>query len=85
MDMYTLLYLKWTTNKNLLYNTENSVKCYVAIWMGREFGGEWIHVYVWLNPFAVYLKLLQHCSSVIPQYTIKSFKKQKQSATVPSL
>jgi len=61
MDMYTLLYLKWTTNKNLLYNTENSVKCYVAIWMGREFGGEWIHVYVWLNPFAVHLKLSQHC------------------------
>ena len=61
MDMYTLLYLKWTTNKNLLYNTENSVKCYVAIWMEREFGGEWIHVYVWLNPFAVHLKLSQHC------------------------
>ena len=23
-DMYTLLYLKWVTNKNLLYSTENS-------------------------------------------------------------
>ena len=23
-----------------------------------EFGGEWIHVYVWLSPFAVRLKLL---------------------------
>ena len=28
---YHLLYLKWITNKNLLYNTENSVKCYLAI------------------------------------------------------
>ena len=25
------------------------------------FGGEWIHVYVWLSPFAIYLKLLKHC------------------------
>ena len=24
-------------------------------------GGEWIHVYVWLSPFAVLLKLSQHC------------------------
>ena len=61
-----------------------SSQCFAAAWMGREFGGEWIHVYVWLNPFAVYLKL-QHCSLVIPQYKIKSFKTLKQSATVPSL
>ena len=27
--MYTLLYLKWITNKNLLYSTQNSVQCYV--------------------------------------------------------
>ena len=85
IDTYSLLFLKWITNNYLLYSTENSDQCYVAAWMGREFGGEWIHVYVWLNPFAVYLKLLQHCSLVIPQYKIKSFKKQKQSATVPSL
>ena len=25
--------------------------------MGGEFGGEWIHEYVWLSPFAVHLKL----------------------------
>ena len=25
-----------------------------------EFRGEWIHVYVWLGPFAVLLKLPQH-------------------------
>ena len=30
----------------------------MAAWIGGEFGGEWIHVYVWLNRFAVYLKLL---------------------------
>ena len=57
MDMYTLLYLKWTTSKDLLYSTGNSAQCYMAAWLGGEFGGEWIHVYVWLNPFAVHLKL----------------------------
>ena len=42
--MYTLLYLKWITKKNLLYNTWNSAQCYVAAWMGAGFGGEWLHV-----------------------------------------
>ena len=28
---------------------------------GREFGGEWIHVHVWLSPFTVHLKLSQYC------------------------
>ena len=28
---------------------------------GRKPGGEWIPVYVWLSPFAVHLKLPQHC------------------------
>ena len=45
MDMYTLLYLKWITNKDILYSTRNSASCYVAAFMGEEFGGEWIHVY----------------------------------------
>ena len=61
IDMYTLLYLKWMTNKDLLYSTGNSAQCYVAAWMGEEFGREWVHVYVWLSPFAVHLKLSQHC------------------------
>ena len=38
--------LKWITNKDLLYSTWNSAQCYVAAWMGGDFGGEWIHVYV---------------------------------------
>ena len=67
MEMYTLLYLKWITNKDLLYSTWNSVQCYVAAWMGGEFGGEWIHVLVQLSPFAVHLKLSQHCKSAISQ------------------
>ena len=46
MDMYTLLYLKWIANKDLLYSTGNSAQCHVAAWIGGEFGEEWIHVYV---------------------------------------
>jgi len=34
MDMYTLLYLKSITNKNLLYSTGNFVQCYVAACLG---------------------------------------------------
>ena len=46
MDMYTLLYFRWITNKDLLYRTRDSAQCYAAAWMARECGGEWIHVYV---------------------------------------
>ena len=70
---YTLLCLKWITNKDLLYSTGNSARCYVAAWMGGEFGGEWIHVYIWLSPFTVHLKL-----SAIPQYKIKRWKLKKK-------
>ena len=38
MNMHTSLYLKWITNKNLLHSTRNSSQCYVAAWMGGEFG-----------------------------------------------
>ena len=44
-----------------LSSTGNSARCYVAAWMGGEFGGEWIHVCVRLSPFAVHLKLSGHC------------------------
>ena len=43
IDMTTLLYSKWITNKDLLYSTWNSAQCYVAAWMGGVFGEEWIH------------------------------------------
>ena len=39
MDMYTLLYFKWITNKDLLYSTGNSAQCDEAAWMGGEVGG----------------------------------------------
>ena len=46
MDRYTLLYFKWIAIKDLLCSTWNSAQCYVAAWMGGEFGGEWMRAYV---------------------------------------
>ena len=60
--------------EDLVYSTWNSTQCYVAAWMGGEFGGEWILAYIWLSPFAVHLKLPQHCKSATPQYEIKRWK-----------
>ena len=36
MDIQTLLYLKWITNKDLLYSTGNSAQWYVETWMERS-------------------------------------------------
>ena len=38
MDMYTLPYIKWITNKDLLYSTGNPAQCYVAAWMEGSMG-----------------------------------------------
>ena len=59
--VYTLLYLKWRTSKELLYSTWSSAQCKVAAWVGEKYGGKCIHVHVWLSSFTVYLKLSQHC------------------------
>lgn len=62
MDMYTLLYLKQIFSKDLQYSTGNSAQCDVAAWRGGEFVRENGYIlYVWLYPFAVLLKLSQHC------------------------
>ena len=58
-----------------VYSTWNSVQCYAAAQMGGEFGGEWIYIYVWLNPFALYLELSQHC--LLISYTPIQTKKLK--------
>ena len=42
-------------NQNvLLDSTGNCAQCYVATWIGADCGGEWIHVSMWLSPFAVH-------------------------------
>ena len=36
IDIYTLLYVKSITNKNLLHSTGNSIQYSVMVYMGRE-------------------------------------------------
>ena len=52
---------KMDSQQGPTYSTWNSVQYYMAAWMGGEFGGEWIHGYVWMSPFTVHLKLSQNC------------------------
>ena len=73
-------YWKQFFKKHNIYNTRNSAQCHVAIWKGGEFGGEWQHVYAWLSPFAVHLKL-----SYVDGYTPiqnKKFLKIKKIAFI---
>ena len=70
-------YLKWITNRDLLYGTCSSAQYCVTERMAGGSGGEWIPVHIQSSPFPVRLKLSQHCSSAIPQYKIRSLKKEK--------
>ena len=75
--MYTLLYLNYINQQRPAVLVEETLPkvMWQPGWEG-SLGGKWIHVYVWLSPFAVHLKLSQHCQSAIVQYKIKSFKKE---------
>ena len=46
IDIYTLLYIKQITNKDLLYSTGNSTQYSVMTYMGKESKKECIYVYV---------------------------------------
>ena len=46
IDIYTLLYIKQRTNKDLPYSTGNSTQYSVMAYMGKESKKEWIYVYV---------------------------------------
>ena len=49
VDVYTLLYLKWITNKVVLYSTGNSAQCYVAAWKGGVLGENgYMLIYDWI-------------------------------------
>ena len=72
MDRYTLLYLKCITNNDLLYGIESSDS---MLWGNLDGRGVWgrmdTRVCVWPSPFAVHLKLSQHCQLATFQYKIK--------------
>ena len=45
VDIYTLLYIKWVTNKDLLYSTGNYTQYFIITYVGKESEIE-IHRYV---------------------------------------
>ena len=47
MHMHILLYLKWITNKVLLYSIGNCAQCYVAAGMGGGSLGENGYMYLY--------------------------------------
>ena len=55
IDIYTLLYIKQVTNKNLLYSTENSTPYSVVAYMGKG-SKKGVDMYICVTDhFAVYL------------------------------
>ena len=47
MDVYTLLCIKFITNKDLQCSTRNFAQCYVVGCMGEEFGRENGYMYMY--------------------------------------
>ena len=82
--MYTLLYLKWITNKDLFYSTGNSAQRYVAAWTGGRFGGEWIHVYtcvaeaLWRSPETTSTLFIGYTQYINKKFEVWKKKKKKQ-------
>ena len=46
IDVYTPLYIKYITNKDILYSTRNSTQYSVMAYMGKDSKKEWVYVYV---------------------------------------
>ena len=64
MDMYTLQYLKWVTNKELLVQHRKLCSMSMTAWMEGKYRGDGMQVYSWLSLFAVSLKV-SHFKSVL--------------------
>ena len=79
VDMYTLLYLKWVTKKDLLCSTGNFVQCYAAAWMESEFGDR-VDTSIFMAESLYYSpETITHCLlKAIPQYKIENLKKKKE-------
>ena len=71
--VYTAIFKMENQQGQIVWNSAQ----YAAAWMGGGLAGGWIHVYVWLSPFAVPLKL---STTLLIGYTykIKKVKKKKK-------
>ena len=83
---YWLLYLKWISNKNLLYSKWNYAQCYVPARMGAGVGGELIHVYVCESLYCsleTITPLLIFYTPIQNDFDVKTFN-LKRKWTLPS-
>ena len=46
IDIYTLLYMEYISNRDLLYSTGTSTQYSVVTYEGKESEKEWMYVYV---------------------------------------
>ena len=58
INIYTLLYKKQITNKDLMYSTGNSIQYSAMAYMGKQSKKEQMYVYVLMTHFAVQQKLI---------------------------
>ena len=70
INMYTLLYIKQITSKDLWYNIGNYIQYFVITYKGKEFEKEYTDTHIYLKHFAVYLK-----HQIINQLYFKKKKK----------
>ena len=61
---YTLLCMKYITNKNLLCSTENSTQYSVKTYMTKESKKEWIYIYVCVY---IYIYMYIYIHFAVPQ------------------
>ena len=60
---------------NWCFKNETSAQYHVAAWMGGDFGGDWIHVYVWLSLYCLPETIT---ALLIKQYSNIKWKVKKQ-------
>ena len=56
IDIQTLVYIKWITNNNLLYTTENYIQCPITTYNGKNLKKYiCMYVHIYENHFAAHL------------------------------
>ena len=86
LDLYTVLYLKWITNKDLLYSTGTLRNARWQLGWEQHLEENGYMLYVWLSPFAVHLRLSQHCLLIsytpIQNKNFKKIRKKKRMGLI---
>ena len=80
MDMYTLLYFKWITNKDPQDSTWNSIQCYVVSLDGRRVWGRMVTCICMVESICCSPETIPTLLTVYTPIQNKKFKKKKKKA-----